>query len=102
MKRSTLIPRLLLCACAVLPIIASAGPLDRQDLGQPSNPAANDMLRVPGTETDLLTVKSRGADVRIVYSPMDALAIARENPGRRVVFFAVGVETTAPANDMAV
>ncbi len=61
-----------------------------------------DMLRVPGTETDLLTVKSRGADVRIVYSPMDALAIARENPGRRVVFFAVGFETTAPANAMAV
>jgi hydrogenase expression/formation protein HypD len=61
-----------------------------------------DMLRVPGTEADLLTLKSRGADVRVVYSPMDALRIARENPGRRVVFFAIGFETTAPANAMAV
>ncbi len=47
-------------------------------------------------------LKSRGADVRVVYSPMDALKIARENPGRRVVFFAIGFETTAPANAMAV
>ena len=61
-----------------------------------------DMLRVPGRQTDLLTARARGADVRIVYSPMDALTIARENPDRRVVFFAVGFETTAPANAMAV
>jgi len=61
-----------------------------------------DMLRVPGSEKDLLTVKSEGADVRIVYSPMDALATARDHPDRRVVFFAVGFETTAPANAMAV
>ena len=61
-----------------------------------------DMLRVPGSEKDLLTVKSEGADVRMVYSPMDALKIARENPDRQVVFFAVGFETTAPANAMAV
>lgn len=61
-----------------------------------------DMLRVPGSETDLLTLKSRGADVRVVYSPMDALRLARENPDRRVVFFAIGFETTAPANAMAV
>jgi hydrogenase expression/formation protein HypD len=61
-----------------------------------------DMLRVPGSHTDLLTVKSEGHDVRIVYSPMDAVALAREHPERQVVFFAVGFETTAPANAMAV
>ncbi|MBO0737410.1 MAG: hydrogenase formation protein HypD [Alphaproteobacteria bacterium] len=60
-----------------------------------------DMLRVPGTHGDLLSAKSRGADVRIVYSPLDALAIARGEPSRTVVFFAVGFETTAPANAMA-
>ncbi len=61
-----------------------------------------DMLRVPGSQKDLLTVKSEGGDVRIVYSPMDALALAREHLDRQVVFFAVGFETTAPANAMAV
>jgi hydrogenase expression/formation protein HypD len=61
-----------------------------------------DMLRVPGSEADLLAVKARGGDVRIVYAPLDALQIARDNPGREVVFFAVGFETTAPANAMAV
>jgi len=61
-----------------------------------------DMLRVPGTSCDLFDVKSRGGDVRIVYSPLDALKLARENPQREVVFFAVGFETTAPANAMAV
>jgi hydrogenase expression/formation protein HypD len=60
-----------------------------------------DMLRVPGTHGDLLAAKSRGADVRTVYSPLDALALARAAPGRQVVFFAVGFETTAPANAMA-
>jgi hydrogenase expression/formation protein HypD len=61
-----------------------------------------DMLRVPGSERDLLTVKGHGGDVRIVYSPVDAVAIARDNPDCEVVFFAVGFETTAPANAMAV
>ena len=61
-----------------------------------------DMLRVPGSRDDLFTLKSRGADVRIVYSPLDCLKIARANPDKRVVFFAVGFETTAPANAMAV
>ena len=61
-----------------------------------------DMLRVPGSDKDLFTVKSEGGDVRIVYSPMDALTLARENPDREVVFFAVGFETTAPANAMTV
>lgn len=61
-----------------------------------------DMLRVPGSTTDLLALKARGADVRIVYSPLDAVKIALANPDKQVVFFAVGFETTAPANAMAV
>ena len=61
-----------------------------------------DMLRVPGSEKDLLMVKANGGDVRIVYSPLDAVKIAQENPDKQVVFFAVGFETTAPANAMAV
>jgi hydrogenase expression/formation protein HypD len=61
-----------------------------------------DMLRVPGTSGDLFSVKAKGGDVRIVYSPLDALKLARDNPQRQVVFFAVGFETTAPANAMAV
>jgi len=61
-----------------------------------------DMLRVPGSAADLLQVRAAGGDVRIVYSPLDALEIARANPDREVVFFAVGFETTAPANAMAV
>ncbi len=60
-----------------------------------------DMLRVPGSEVDLLTVKARGGDVRIVYSPVDCLAIAKANPNREVIFFGVGFETTAPATAMA-
>jgi len=61
-----------------------------------------DMLRVPGSEKDLFQVKSRGGDVRVVYSPLDALKIARENPAKQVVFFGIGFETTAPANAMTV
>jgi hydrogenase expression/formation protein HypD len=70
-----------------------------------------DMLRVPGTfvysaegtlANDLFSIKSRGGDVRIVYSPLDALQIARQNPAKTVVFFAIGFETTAPANGLAV
>jgi len=61
-----------------------------------------DMLRVPGTGADLFTARARGADVRMVYSPLDAVSLARERPDRQVVFFAVGFETTAPANAMAV
>jgi hydrogenase expression/formation protein HypD len=61
-----------------------------------------DMLRVPGSKQDFLAEKASGSDVRIVYSPTDAVRIARENPDRQVVFFAVGFETTAPANAMAV
>ena len=61
-----------------------------------------DMLRMPGNGIDLLTAKARGGDVRIVYSPLDAVTLARENPSRQVVFFAVGFETTAPANALSV
>ena len=61
-----------------------------------------DMLRVPGSEEDLFAVKSQGGDVRIVYSPLDCLTIARKNPDKQVVFFAIGFETTAPANAMLV
>ena len=61
-----------------------------------------DMLRVPGSDGDLLVLKSRGADIRVVYSPIDALKIARANPDKKVVFFAIGFETTAPGNAMAV
>ena len=61
-----------------------------------------DMLRVPGSSGDLLHLKSRGADVRVVYAPLDAVRIARANPTRKVVFFGIGFETTAPANAMAV
>ncbi len=61
-----------------------------------------DMLRVPGSHQDLLMVKAEGGDVRMVYSPLDALKLAQQNPDQEVVFFAVGFETTAPANAMAV
>jgi hydrogenase expression/formation protein HypD len=61
-----------------------------------------DMLRVPGSKGDLFTIKSLGGDVRVVYSPLDCLKIARANPDRQIVFFAIGFETTAPANAMLV
>ena len=61
-----------------------------------------DMLRVPGSAGDLLQLKSHGSDVRIVYSPLDAITIAAANPAKQVVFFAIGFETTAPPNAMAV
>jgi hydrogenase expression/formation protein HypD len=61
-----------------------------------------DMIRVPGSEMSLLEAKARGGDVRILYSPLEAVKIARENPDREIVFFAVGFETTAPANALSV
>lgn len=61
-----------------------------------------DMLRVPGSGRDLFSVRAAGGDVRVVYSPLDALKIAKENPNKQVVFFAIGFETTAPANAMSV
>jgi len=61
-----------------------------------------DMLRVPGSRQDLFSTRAAGADVRVVYSPLDAVQIARQNPDKEVVFFAIGFETTAPANAMSV
>lgn len=61
-----------------------------------------DMLRVPGSSTDLLSVKAAGGDVRIVYSPLDSVKLAEQNPGKQIVFFGVGFETTAPATAMTV
>jgi len=61
-----------------------------------------DMLRVPGTKRDLFSVRATGGDVSVVYSPLDAIKIAQEHPDREVVFFAIGFETTAPANAMSV
>ncbi len=61
-----------------------------------------DMLRVPGSAESLLDVKATGADVRVLYSPLEAVKIAGENPGKQVIFFAVGFETTAPANALSV
>jgi hydrogenase expression/formation protein HypD len=61
-----------------------------------------DMLRVPGSKRDLFSVKAQGGDVRVVYSPLDAVALAKKNPHKQVVFFAIGFETTAPANVMSV
>jgi hydrogenase expression/formation protein HypD len=61
-----------------------------------------DMLRVPGSSHDLFSIRAAGADVRVVYSPLDAVRIARDNPDKQVVFFAIGFETTAPANAMSV
>ena len=61
-----------------------------------------DMLRVPGSTTDLLSVKANGGDVRIVYSPLDAVKLAEQNPAKEVVFFGVGFETTAPATAMVI
>lgn len=60
-----------------------------------------DMMRVPGSSSDLLRAKAEGADIRIVYSPLDAIKIATSNPERKVIFFAIGFETTAPANALA-
>src|SRR5262245_12103179 len=61
-----------------------------------------DMLRVLGSSTDLLRLKAEGADVRVVYAPLDAVKLAQQHPDREVVFFAIGFETTAPANALAV
>lgn len=61
-----------------------------------------DMLRVPGSKEDLLSLKAKGANIRLVYSPLDAVKLAKDNPEKEVVFFAVGFETTAPANALSV
>jgi hydrogenase expression/formation protein HypD len=89
------------------PVCVTPLSLIDQAIGISKHPGAilcsfGDMLRVPGSEEDLFHARAAGADVRVVYSPLDAVEIARRNPQRTVVFFAVGFETTAPANAMAV
>src|SRR3989337_4476840 len=64
--------------------------------------SSGDMLRVPGSGRDLFSVRAAGGDVRVVYSPLDAVRMAQENPDKEVIFFAIGFETTAPANAMSV
>ena len=61
-----------------------------------------DMMRVPGSKDDLLTVRAEGGDIRMVYSPLDALTIAQNNPNKEVVFFAIGFETTAPIHALTI
>ena len=89
------------CPVCVTPISTIDSAIELSSRGEIILCSFGDMLRVPGTHKDLLTVKAEGGDVRIVYSPMDALKIAVNNPAREIVFFAVGFETTAPANAMA-
>ncbi len=90
------------CPVCVTPIEIIDKAIEIASRGEVIFCSFGDMLRVPGTRKNLLAVKSEGGDVRIVYSPMDALALARKHADRQVVFFAVGFETTAPANAMAV
>ncbi len=90
------------CPVCVTPIEIIDRAIEIASLGAVTFTSFGDMLRVPGTASDLLRVKARGGDVRVVYSPLDAVEIARASPGREVVFFAVGFETTAPANALAV
>jgi len=86
--------------------VTPAGMIDKavEIAGRPDSILCSfgDMLRVPGSSRSLLDAKAEGADVRIVYSPLDAVRLAQSNPGKQVIFFAVGFETTAPANAMAV
>jgi hydrogenase expression/formation protein HypD len=89
------------CPVCVTPLEVLDRAIQIASLPNVSLASFGDMLRVPGSHSDLLQAKASGADVRVVYSPMDAVRLARENPNRRVVFFAVGFETTAPANAMA-
>ncbi|KYF52911.1 hydrogenase formation protein HupD [Sorangium cellulosum] len=90
------------CPVCVTPIELIDRALDIASRREVTFCSFGDMLRVPGSSDDLFAVKSRGGDVRVVYSPLDALALAERLPEREVVFFAVGFETTAPANAMAV
>lgn len=89
------------CPVCVTPIEIIDQAIALAQLPQVIFTSFGDMARVPGSDWDLLTVKARGGDVRLVYSPLDALKLAQEHPDREVVFFSVGFETTAPATAMA-
>jgi hydrogenase expression/formation protein HypD len=90
------------CPVCVTPIHLIDAAIEIASLEEVIFCSFGDMLRVPGSARDLLAVKALGGDVRVVYSPLDALALAKRHPAKQVVFFAVGFETTAPANAMAV
>ncbi len=90
------------CPVCVTPVDKIDAALALARLPQVTLCSFGDMLRVPGSSTDLQAVRATGADVRVVYSPLDAVELAAKLPERQVVFFAVGFETTAPANAMAV
>jgi hydrogenase expression/formation protein HypD len=90
------------CPVCVTPVEYVDKAIELAELPNVTLCSFGDMLRVPGTTGDLSSARARGADVRVVYSPLDALAFARGAPDREVVFFGVGFETTAPANAMAV
>ena len=90
------------CPVCVTPLETIDKAIDLASRPEVTLVSYGDMLRVPGSRSDLFRVKAAGGDVRFVYSPMDAVKIARAEPRRKVVFFAVGFETTAPPNAMAV
>ena len=90
------------CPVCVTPLAVIDKALEIASLPDVTFCSFGDMLRVPGSGRDLFQVKSAGGDVRIVYSPLDAVQLAEAHPDRQVVFFAIGFETTAPANAMAV
>ncbi|HET7441189.1 MAG TPA: hydrogenase formation protein HypD [Terriglobales bacterium] len=90
------------CPVCVTPLETIDQAIQLASLPEVTLVSYGDMLRVPGSESDLFRARAAGADVRVVYSPMEAVNIARTNPDRKVVFLAIGFETTAPANAMAV
>lgn len=90
------------CPVCVTPIESIDRAIALAELPEVILTSFGDMLRVPGSKDDLQSIKARGGDVRYVYSPLDAVALAERQPDKKVVFFAVGFETTAPANAMAV
>jgi hydrogenase expression/formation protein HypD len=89
------------CPVCVTPLETIDKAIELASLPEVTLVSYGDMLRVPGSRSDLLQAKARGGDVRVAYTPLEALKIARANPERRVVFLAIGFETTAPANAMA-
>ena len=90
------------CPVCVTPLEAIDAALDLASRPEVTFVSYGDMLRVPGSRTDLFHIKAERGDVRVVYSPMEALKIARANPDRKIIFFGIGFETTAPAHALAV
>lgn len=90
------------CPVCVTPLVAINKAIAIASLSDVIFCTFGDMLRIPGSEKDLMTVKAEGGDVRTIYSPLEALELARQNPEKQVVFFAVGFETTIPTTAMAV